>query len=90
MLFKGCYVASMNCVKVRYVPFIFIGLKMEGDRRGIRVSLIRVITVDDSGGVFKEVALNRFALSTFAIGDSVEDCVSLCRLILEFEDHSTW
>ena len=80
----------MNCVKVRYVPFILIGMKMEGDIRGIRVSLIRVITVDDSGGVLKEVALNRFALRTFAIGDSVDDDVSLCRLILDLERHSPW
>ena len=56
---------------------------MDEDRRGIRVGLISVRQVADAIFLCEEVALNRFALSTFAICDSIEDGVSLCRLILD-------
>ena len=42
------------------------------------------------GGVCEELALNRLSLSTFVIGDSVEDGVRLCRLILKLERHGPW
>ena len=62
---------------------------MEEDIRGIGVSMIRAIPVEDSGGFYEEVAFNRVALSTFAICDSAKYGVSLCRLILELECHSS-
>ena len=37
-----------------------------------------------------KVALNRVSVSTFGIGGSIKDCVSLCRLILDLERHSPW
>ena len=52
--------------------------------------MISVIPVEGSGGGVEEVSFNRVELSTFAIGDSVEDGVSLCRLILDLERHSPW
>ena len=63
---------------------------MEEDIRGIGVGLIRVGLVEDVGGFCGEVALNIFALSTFTIGDIVEDGVSLRRLILDLERHILW
>ena len=48
---------------------------MEEDRRGIRVAMIISRPVEDTF-FCKELALNRVALSTFAIGDRVEDGVS--------------
>ena len=59
-------------------------------RRGIGVGLISIIPVEDAGGGCEEVSLNRVALSTFAVGDSVYDGVSLYRLILDSERHSPW
>ena len=53
---------------------------MEEYIRGIRVGLISVRPVEDAGGFCDEVALDRVALITFAIGDSVKDSVSLCIL----------
>ena len=50
---------------------------MEEDRRCIGVGLISAGPVEEAGGFCEEVALNRVALSTFAIGDIVEDGVSL-------------
>ena len=61
----------MNCGKVSCVPFLFILINMEEDRIFIGFGLISVIPVEDYGGVCEEVSLNRFALSTFAIDDSV-------------------
>ena len=45
-LFNGCYVASINCGKVRYDPFILIRLKTEEDRKGIGVGMISIRTVE--------------------------------------------
>ena len=81
-ILKDFSVASINCIKVRCVPFLLSRLKMKEDRRGIEVGLISVIPVEDSGGVCEELALNKVAFSNFAIGDSVKDGVSLCRLIM--------
>ena len=63
---------------------------MEEDRRGIVVSMISVGPVEDAGGGCEGVSLNRVAFSTFAIGDTAEDAVILCRLILDLENHSPW
>ena len=83
-LHKGCYVASMNEGEVSFSPFILSGLKMDQDRRGIRVGLISVIPVEDA--VFcEELVLNRVQLITFTISDIVEDGIILCILILYLE-----
>ena len=61
---------------------------MEEDRRGIGVGLIIFRPVEDTGGFCEELALNIVALSTFAIGGSVEDGVNFCNLILDLDLHS--
>ena len=61
----------MNCGKVCCVPFILIILNMEEYRRVIGVGLISAIPVEEYWGGCEEVSLNRVALSTFAIDDSV-------------------
>ena len=63
---------------------------MEEDRRGIGVGMISAELVEYAGGFCEEVALNRVALDNFSIGDSVEDGISLCRLILDLELHIPW
>ena len=80
----------MNFGRVRYSQFVLILFNREEYRRGIGVGLIIVGPVEDSGGFCEEVALNRVALSTFTIGDSVEDEVSLFRMIMDLERHIPW
>ena len=63
---------------------------MEEDRRSIRSGLIIVRLFEDADIFCEEVALNIVVLSNFDIGDSVKDGVSLCRLILDLNSHSTW
>ena len=89
-ILKDFSVASINCIKVRCVPFLLSRLKMKEDRRGIEVGLISVRPVEDSGGFCEEVVLNRVAWSTFTIFIFVEYEVSLYRLILDLGCYSPW
>ena len=50
---------------------------MKDYRRSIGVGLISVRTVEDYGIFCEEVSLNRVALITFVVGDSVKNGVSL-------------
>ena len=78
----------MNFGEVSCSPFIFSRLNMEEDRRGIRVGLISIRPVEDA--VFcEELALNRFASITLAIGERVSDGVTLYIFIMELDKHST-
>ena len=87
MLLKGCSVSGMNCGEFRCGPFLLSQLKMKEDRRGIGVGLIIARPVEDAEGFCEEVTLHKVTLSAFNIGDRVEDGISLCRLIMEFERH---
>ena len=53
VLHKGYYVASTNFGEFSCGPFILSQLNMEKDRRGVRVGLISVRPVDDSGVFFR-------------------------------------
>ena len=83
VLLKVCSVASNNCGKVRCSTFLLSLLNMEEDRIGIGVGMISVRPVDDAGDFCEEVGFKRVTLITLSIGDSVNDVVSLCRLILD-------
>ena len=50
---------------------------MEEYRRGIRVGLISVRPVEDAEEGYDTLSLNRVALSTFTISDSVEGGISV-------------
>ena len=52
--------------------------------------MISIRPVKNVGGLCEGVELDRVTLSIFAISDSVEDSVSLCRFILDLEHHISW
>ena len=60
---------------------------MEEYVRGIRIGLISIRPVEKAP-FFEEVTLNIVELNNFAIGDSDEDGISFCRLILYLQ-HNT-
>ena len=76
-LLKVYSVASMNCGEVSCGSFLLNRLKMEEYRRGIRVGLISVRPVEDAEEGYDTLSLNRVALSTFTISDSVEGGISV-------------